>query len=204
MELAGVEVRLNTTVDVALIDEEQPDAVIIATGATPFACDANIADGTHVVEAWQVLQGEANTGNSVIVADWRCDWIGVGLAEKLARDGCHVRLAVSGTHAGQNLQMYVRDTWIGKLQRLGVEVIPYARLYGADGDTAYFHHMAGGDPIVCEGMDTLVLVQGHQPVIALEQSLRGRDLEIHLVGDCLSPRTAEEAVYEGMMAAREV
>ena len=204
MELAGVEVRLNTSVDVALIDEEQPDAVIIATGATPFACDAEIADGTHVVEAWQLLQGEVKTGNSVVIADWRCDWIGVGLAEKLARDGCHVRLAVSGTHVGQNLQMYVRDTWAGKLHRLGVEVIPYARLYGADGDTAYFYHVAGGDPIVCEGMDTLVLAQGHQPVIALEESLRERDLEIHLVGDCLSPRTAEEAVYEGMMAAREV
>ncbi len=53
-------------------------------------------------------------------------------------------------------------------------------------------------------MDTLVLAQGHQPVIALEESLRGRDLEMHLVGDCLSPRTAEEAVYEGLMAAREV
>jgi pyruvate/2-oxoglutarate dehydrogenase complex dihydrolipoamide dehydrogenase (E3) component len=157
-----------------------------------------------VVEAWQVLQGEANTGNSVVVADWRCDWIGVGLAEKLARDGCHVRLAVGGTHAGQNLQMYIRDIWAGKLHRLGVEVIPYARLYGADGDTAYFHHMAGGGPIICEGMDTLVLAQGHQPVVALEDSLRGRGLEIHLVGDCLSPRTAEEAVYEGMMVAREV
>ena len=204
MELAGVEVRLNTTVDVALINDEKPDAVIIATGATPFACDAEIADGTHVVEAWQLLQGEVKTGNSVVIADWRCDWIGVGLAEKLARDGCHVRLAVSGTHVGQNLQMYVRDTWAGKLHRLGVEVIPYARLYGADGDTAYFYHVAGGDPIVCEGMDTLVLAQGHQPVIALEESLRERDLEIHLVGDCLSPRTAEEAVYEGMMAAREV
>jgi len=53
-------------------------------------------------------------------------------------------------------------------------------------------------------MDTLVLAQGHQPEIALEQPLRGRDLEMHLVGDCLSPRTAEEAVYEGMMAARKV
>jgi hypothetical protein len=204
MELAGVEVRLNTAVDVALIDDEKPDAVIIATGATPFACDAEIADGTHAVEAWQVLRGEVKTGNSVVIADWRCDWIGVGLAEKLARDGCHVRLAVSGTHAGQNLQMYIRDTWAGKLHRLGVEVIPYARLHGADGDTAYFHHMAGGGPIVCEGMDTLVLAQGHQPVVALEDSLRGRGLEIHLVGDCLSPRTAEEAVYEGMMVARKV
>jgi hypothetical protein len=112
--------------------------------------------------------------------------------------------AVGGTHAGQNLQMYIRDIWAGKLNRLGVEVIPYARLYGADGDTAYFHHMAGGGHIVCEGMDTLVLAQGHQPVVALEESLRGRDLEIHLVGDGLSPRTAEEAVYEGLMVARKV
>ena len=47
-----------------------------------------------------------------------------------------------------------------------------------------------------------MLAQGHQPVIALEDSLRGRGLEIHLVGDCLSPRTAEEAVYEGLMVAR--
>jgi pyruvate/2-oxoglutarate dehydrogenase complex dihydrolipoamide dehydrogenase (E3) component len=129
-----------------------------------------------------VLRGEVKIGNSVVIADWRCDWIGVGLAEKLALDGCHVRLAVSGTHAGQNLQMYIRDNWAGKLHRLGVKVIPYARLYGADEDTAYFHHMASGDPIVCEGMDTLVLAQGHQPAIALEESLRGRDLEIHLVG----------------------
>jgi 2,4-dienoyl-CoA reductase-like NADH-dependent reductase (Old Yellow Enzyme family) len=86
MELAGVEVRLNTAVDVTLIDDEKPDAVIIATGATPFACDAEIADGTDVVEAWQVLRGEVKTGNSVVIADWRCDWIGVGLAEKLARE----------------------------------------------------------------------------------------------------------------------
>jgi NADPH-dependent 2,4-dienoyl-CoA reductase/sulfur reductase-like enzyme len=204
MELAGVEVRLNTAVDTVLIDEEKPDAVIIATGATPFACDAEIAEGTDVMEAWQVLRGEAKTGSSVVVADWRCDWIGVGLAEKLALEGCRVTLAVGGTHVGQNLQMYLRDDRAGKLHDLGVEVIPYARLFGADENTAYFYHMANGSPIVCEGMDTLVLALGHQPATALEDSLRGRDLEVHLVGDCLSPRTAEEAIYEGLMVAREV
>ena len=30
------------------------------------------------------------------------------------------------------------------------------------------------------------------------------DVETHLIGDCLSPRSAEEAVYEGLIAAREV
>ena len=204
MELAGVEVCLNTNVDMTLVEQTSPDAVIIATGATPFQSDAKIDVDTHVVEAWQVLKGEASPGNSVVIADWRCDWIGVGLAEKLAQEGCRVRLAVDGTHAGQNLQIYLRDIWAGKLNALEVEIIPYARLFGTDRNTAYFHHTANGDPIVCEDIDTLVLSQGHQSVTALEDRLKGSGVEIHLVGDCLSPRTAEEAIYEGLMIAREI
>ncbi len=204
LDLAGVEIRLNTAVDAAFVGREKPDAVIIATGAVPYENDAEIGDDTHAVEAWQVLKGEANPGSSVVIADWRCDWIGVGLAEMLAAEGCHVRLAVDGTHAGQNLQMYMRDAWAGRLHKLGVEVIPYARLFGADGDTAYFHHTASNEPIVCDNMDTLVMSQGHQPVATLEDELREAGVEVHLVGDCLSPRTAEEAIYEGLMVAREV
>jgi len=204
MDISGVEVRLNTGVDAALVDAEKPDAVIIATGAMPCQSDAEIGDDTHAVEAWQILRGEVNPGSSVIIADWRCDWIGVGLAEKMALEGCRVRLAVDGTHAGQNLQKYLCYTWAGKLHSLGVEIIPYARLFGADGDTAYFHHTASGDAIVCEDMDTLVLAQGHQPVTTLEDELQDRNVEIYMIGDCLSPRTAEEAIYEGFMIARDV
>ena len=204
MDLTGVEVRLNTHVDIALVEQSFPDTVIIATGAIPFQSDATIGVDTHVVEAWQLLKGEADPGSSVVIADWRCDWIGVGLAEKLAQEGCSVRLAVDGTHAGQNLQIYLRDTWAGKLHALEVEIIPYARLFGTDGDTVYFHHTASGDPIVCEEVDTLVLSQGHQSVTTLEDQLQGSGVEIHMVGDCLSPRTAEEAIYEGLMIAREI
>jgi hypothetical protein len=106
--------------------------------------------------------------------------------------------------AGQNLQKYLRWHGTGELHKLGVEVIPYARLFGADGDTVYFQHTTSGEAIVCENMDTLVIVQGHQSVVTLEQDLAALDIEVHLVGDCLSPRSAEEAVYEGVMVARSV
>jgi 2,4-dienoyl-CoA reductase-like NADH-dependent reductase (Old Yellow Enzyme family)/thioredoxin reductase len=204
MELSAVDIRLDTPVDRALIETEKPDAVIIATGAAPYHPQVDITHETHAVDAWQVLKGEVKSGASVVVADWRCDWVGMGLAEKLAREGSHVRLCVDGEMAGQNLQKYLRWHWAGALHKLGVEVIPYARFFGADGDTAYFLHNTSGEAIVCENMDTLIIAQGHQPDTALEQDLAQLDVEIHLAGDCLSPRSAEEAVYEGLMVARNV
>ncbi len=200
MELAGVDIRTGTRADLQLIDQLDPDAVLLATGAKPhwphgFEAD----DDAHVVDAWAVLRNEVNPGSSVVIADWRSDWIGLGLAEMLASAGSHVRLAVNGTHAGELIQSYVRDSMVSRLHRLGVEITPYARLFGADGDTAYFQHSASGEAMVMEGVDTLILAQGHAPEDSLAEALTERTFQ--MIGDCLAPRTAEEAVLEGLKAA---
>jgi 2,4-dienoyl-CoA reductase-like NADH-dependent reductase (Old Yellow Enzyme family) len=204
MDLAGVEVKLNSPVDRAMIDRENPDDIIVATGAIPFKPDVEIGDDVHAADVWQILRGEVNPGSKVVVADWRCDWVGVGVAQKLAQEGSHVRLCVDGMHAGQNLQKYLSWYWAGELHKLGVETIPYARLFGADSDTVYFQHTTSGEPIICEEVDTLVVAQGHAPVTTLESELAGCSANVHLVGDCLSPRSAEEAIYEAYMAARKI
>jgi 2,4-dienoyl-CoA reductase-like NADH-dependent reductase (Old Yellow Enzyme family)/thioredoxin reductase len=204
MKSAKVDVRLNALVSADLVRRETPDAVIIATGALPYHPAIEGADHAHVIDAWAVLEGRANAGGRVLVADWRCDWVGMGLAEKLAREGRHVRLAVTGTCAGQNLQPYLRDHMVGKLHRLGVEVIPYARLFGIDDDTAYMAHIVTGDPILAHDVETVVLALGHQPDTRLELELAPLGMALHLAGDCLAPRSAEEAVYEGMLAGLAV
>ena len=204
MKMAGVEVRLNAAVSAELVLREAPDAVIIATGAHPYRPAIEGAEDAHVVDAWAVLEGRANTGGRVLVADWRCDWVGMGLAEKLAREGRHVRLAVTGTCAGQNLQPYLRDHMAGKLHKLGVEVIPYARLFGVDADTAYMSHIVTGEPILAHEVETVVLALGHQPDTSLEDALAPLGVPLQCVGDCLAPRSAEEAVYEGMLAGLAV
>jgi pyruvate/2-oxoglutarate dehydrogenase complex dihydrolipoamide dehydrogenase (E3) component len=196
--LAGVEVVKNRVVDGAFVRQQKPDAVVIATGAKPHRPQFDGQEEMHVVDAWQVLRGEANVGQSVVVADWRCDWIGLGLAEKLARDGCRVRLCVDGLVSGQRLPWYVRDSWNGILHKLGVEVIPYARLFGADADSIYFQHAASGEPIVVSEVNTLVLSQGHDRVATLAAELEDFPGEVRVIGDALTPRTAEEAVLEGL------
>lgn len=199
MQLAGVEVRRNTRVDRALVEAERPDVVIVATGAKPYRPPYEEAGELQVVDAWQVLRGEVKLGRSVLVTDWRADWIAPGIAERLVRDGHQVHLAVNGTHAGESLPLYVRDHLAGELHRLGITITPYARLYGVDDSTVYLQHTASGEPMLVENIDTLVLCQGHQPVDELADEIA--DLaEVRRIGDCLAPRTAEEAIYEGLKA----
>ena len=201
---AGVEVKLSTRVSAETVRHERPDAVIVATGGLPYRPEIEGAEDAHVLDAWAVLEGRANPGGRVLVADWRCDWVGMGLAEKLAREGRHVRLAITGTNVGQNLQQYLRDHWAGKLHKLGVEVIPYARLFGVDADTAYMAHLVTNEPIIANEVETVVLALGQRPDTSLEEELAPLGVPLHLAGDCLAPRSAEEAVYEGMMAGLAV
>lgn len=186
MQLAGVEVCRNTPVDRALVERERPDLVIVATGAEPYWPPFERGGELQVVDAWQVLRGEVRVGRSVLVTDWRGDWIGPGIAEKLVREGHQVRLAVNGTHCGESLPLYVRDQLAGELHRLGIPVTPYARLYGCDDTTVYMQHSASGEAMLFEEVDTLVLCQGHQPVDRLADSLHGL-AEVLRIGDCLAP-----------------
>ncbi|MNZ62898.1 putative N-methylproline demethylase [compost metagenome] len=197
MELAGVQVQRNVRVDRALVERERPDLVILATGARPYWPPFERGGELQVVDAWQVLREEVQPGRSVLVTDWRGDWIAPGIAERLARNGHQVRLAVNGPHCGESLPLYVRDQLAGELHKLGIPVTPYARLYGCDDSTVYMMHAACGEPMLFEEVDTLVLCQGHQPVDDLGADLQGL-VEFKRIGDCLAPRTVEEAIYEGL------
>jgi len=197
---SGARIVKNTRVDRALAEREAPDAIILATGAKPYIPDFPHDGDVQIADAWQVLRGEVKPGQRVLITDWRGDWIAPGIAEYLARSGSSVALAINGTHAGQALPYYVRDDIVAVLHRLRIPVTTYERLYGCSGDTVLMQHAASGEPIVYEEIDTLVLCQGHVATAELEAELRPLVNEFFMIGDCMAPRTAEEAVYEGLQA----
>lgn len=204
MTLAGVRVHTGTRMDRAAVTKDAPDVVLIATGALPYRPDFPQDGALQIVDAWQVLRGETVVGQSVVVIDWRADWIGIGIAEHLAQQGRSVRLAVSGVAVGETLPFYVRDQAAASLHKLGVKVLTYMRLYGSDADSVYLQHQSSGEAVVIDKVDTLVLCTGHSPVDALCDALQDLDLETHVIGDAAAPRTAEEAVYEGLKVAAEI
>jgi hypothetical protein len=185
-----------------MVARELPDAVIVATGSRLKMPPIEGADrASNIVHAADVLAGKSTTGQRVVVYDWLADWIGAGVAEKLAAEGVHVRIAVNGLAPAMAIQSYVRDVHLANLHKAGIESMPMMRLYGIDGSTVYFLHTAAQAPVVLEDIDTVVLACPNEPNDELGEELRPLVGELHLIGDCLAPRTAEEAVFEGLKVA---
>ncbi|MGP3769221.1 oxidoreductase [Streptomyces sp. SDT5-1] len=190
---AGARIVTGTRVDRDLLTQTAPDAVILATGAVPLRPTLELLDDPVVLDAWQVIKGARTPRGRILVADWRGDWVGLGVALLLAGQGRRVTLGVTGFAAGEHLQQYVRAAMLAAAVRAKVDIVPNVRLYGADQDTAYLQHTLTEEPVVLDGIAAVVLAQGHTPVT---------DLAAHpdtlAIGDCVSPRSVEEAVLEGL------
>jgi predicted NAD/FAD-dependent oxidoreductase len=55
-----------------------------------------------------------------------------------------------------------------------------------------------------EGVDTVVTSLGHAPRTELSEALADAGYKVHAIGDCLSPRTVEEAVLEGLQIGARI
>ena len=200
---AGVEVRLGTEADVDIIAGLDPDLVVVATGAKPYVPGLPL-EGVATVQAWDVLAGPLPTGRRAVVADWGGDASGLASAELLARAGNNVVLAVGSATLGETLHQYQRSLYAQRLYRAGVEIMHHLDLVAAELGAVRFRNLFAPDLETTLPADLLVLAVGRVPERRLAEELRARGLPVEEAGDCLSPRSAEEAVLEGTLAARRL
>jgi 2,4-dienoyl-CoA reductase-like NADH-dependent reductase (Old Yellow Enzyme family) len=212
-ERAGVRIVTGSRVDAALVEREAPDVVIVATGAVPFRPELELVGNPPVFDAWEVIRGAEVPVGRVVVVDWRCDWVGPGVALLLAGGGRRVTLASNGYTAGFRIQQYVRDASIAALNRAHVDLVPLVRPFGYDGSAVFLQHTLTDEAVVVEDVAALVLASGHRADATLLDELMARDdlrsadgrpIQVHGIGDCLAARTVEEAVLEGLKVASTI
>lgn len=198
--LANVQVQTGVEITESQLNiwRQQGDEIIIATGAKPYAKAIEVMGDMPVYNAWQILQGEQPKGKHVVVADWRGDWIGTGIAEHLALAGYQVTLTTAGLNPAHMLQSYVRDASVARLHELQVECRSHFRLFGYDDDTVYGQQTGNDATLMIDAVDGLVMCMGHAAEDQFSEHLG------HRIGDCLTPRTAEEAILEGLQLGASI
>jgi pyruvate/2-oxoglutarate dehydrogenase complex dihydrolipoamide dehydrogenase (E3) component len=161
-------------------------------------------EGLEVVQAWALLTDELPTGRRVVVADWGGDPSGLDAAELLAAADNTVTLAVASVTLGEAVHQYRRNLYLQRLYRAGVEILQHRELVGASNGAVELRNVFARELHEHVRADLLVLAQGRVPMSDLAASLRARGLEVQEVGDCLSPRSLEEATLEASVAVRRL
>ena len=87
----GVTFRFNSFADADTVRADQPDVVIIATGGLPHT---GILDEGNalVVSAWDILSGDVQPGETVLIYDDAGDYPALQAAEKIAATGARVEI----------------------------------------------------------------------------------------------------------------
>jgi 2-enoate reductase len=111
-----VKVNLDKEVTKQFVEEQKPDAVVMATGATPMTLNVPGADRRNVVQAVDVFTGKVKMGERVVVIGGRLR--GMEVAALLAEQGKKVslvtknRLGENGVPLERNLFVTLRDRLI--------------------------------------------------------------------------------------------
>jgi pyruvate/2-oxoglutarate dehydrogenase complex dihydrolipoamide dehydrogenase (E3) component len=201
--VASSDLRTDSPVDADAVMAEEPDRVIVATGAVPYNEPLAGAD-LPVIQAWDVLDGLDLIGNQIVVADWGGDWTGLAVAEVLAARGHAVRLVTAAAAFGEGIHQYQRNMYLGRLDDVGVELVHHLRPVAVRAGAVEFRNAFSDRAVAMEAVDALVVNGGRSAEAAVFEELEERGADVVRVGDALGPRSFEEAIREGTEAGLAV
>lgn len=191
LDILPVKVELNREVTPQLVEEEGPDAVVVATGASAMVPDIPGIHARNVVAAEEVLLDRAAVGQKVVVMGGAM--VGCETAHLLAEKGKSVTIVEMLEMIGAGLGP-ARAMLLRRLDELGVERLPGAKGEEITGDGLVITRDGKSELLKA---DTIVLAVGYQPDRALYQGLMGKVFELYLIGDSRLPRDILGAIHEG-------
>ena len=196
----GVDVKLGIEASLELVEEMNPDVVIVATGAIPLIPKIPGVDKKNVITAHDLLAGKVKVEDEKIVI------VGGGLvgcetADYLIKQGIKkISIVEMLDDLGMMLEEVKGSNEKLLLRRLlvnGVKIYVKTKVEEIVDKGVIARR---GDKRELIEADTIILAVGARPCNSLVEQLRNKVKELYVIGDCVEPRKIINATHE----AREV
>ncbi|MFP4668379.1 MAG: FAD-dependent oxidoreductase [Desulfobacterales bacterium] len=226
----NIEVKLNKTVDSAVLDNEKPEHVVLATGAEPMTPPIPGVEMAHVVQAWDVLAGRVYTGKRAVVLGGGA--VGVETALFLAEKGTLsgealkflmvnqaespetlYELSTKGTKEvtliemlekiGKDFGKTTRWSMLQDASRFGIKTLTATKALEITKNGILVKQEGTGNEEEIPA-DTVVLCAGAKPELSLEPLLKEKGISYTPAGDAENIGRAFEAVHKGYAAGKNI
>ena len=187
-----VECILNTEVNAELVKKEDPDVVVLATGSYPIIPDVPGVDKDIVVPVSKILFQEGPLPRESIVVGGGPT--GCEVALHLAESGSKVTIVEMLPKIGNGLESITRKVLLNKLMENNVRFLTNSVLERIEDNGVWVKSKGKEEFIPAE---RVIISIGNRPDTRLYEQIKDMKYEIYQIGDCIEPRSAKTAIYEG-------
>lgn len=200
LQRLGVEIKLGTKVTTDIASELKPDVIIVATGSIPTQLAIFGIHLPNVVQAIDVLLDKVKIKGKVAIIGGGT--VGCEVAVFLSERDVKVTLLEMLPYVAYGIPRSLGKMIRGIMKNLGVNILTNRKVVRIERNGVIYEDSEKKETSV--PVDWVVLAVGAKPRDDLVNSLKDIFREIYQVGDCLEPRKALEAIYEGAKVALQL
>lgn len=195
-----VKVELGSEVTPEMVRKENPDVVVVATGAEPAVPNIRWIRDNKVLFATDVLQGKIKLKDRKVVI-LGGGMVGCETAEFLEERGNDVTVVEMLNDVASDMEPLNRRGLLDALKSYGTKLLVNREVKEITDKGAIVFNKASGEEEILS-TDAMVIAMGSQPVSGLAEALEDELQELYIIGDCKNPRRLLEAIYEGSLIGR--
>ena len=199
LEKSGAKIKLKARAVEKTIASDNPDVVIVATGASPIIPDIPGADRENVATALDVLASVKQVDQRVVIVGG--GQVGCETAEYLAEKGHEVTILEMLERVGNDVGITTRWVIMQRLHNAGIKIKAGTEVVEIS-DRGVKAKRSGTVELI--PADTVVLAVGLQPNNELAAKLKGKAAEVHVIGDCAEVNKIASAIEGGLRVARNL
>lgn len=197
----GIEVRLGTPVSAALIQELQPDEVIIAVGSAPMELRVPGSDLPIVTNSHQILSGEATVSGKVIVVGGGL--VGLEVAEYLHGQASEITVVEMLDRVAKDLGQLRSICVMESLEAAGVRTLTNAKCIEIKEKAVVLEIMGHITEHPCDSVVVAIGARSRN-FESIDTFCREQGIPCHVIGDAVRARRALNAVAEANEVARAI
>jgi 2,4-dienoyl-CoA reductase-like NADH-dependent reductase (Old Yellow Enzyme family)/thioredoxin reductase len=194
----GVKVELGKKATSSRVKKMAPDVIIIASGSDTFFPSIPGIEKSIVVDARNVIEGTAETGDKVVIIGG--GEVGIETAELLSDQGKEVVILEMLPAIGEQMVSEALAYISKKFGEHHVGILTGVKVEEILGDAVVVVDKEGKKKTI--KADTVIIATGAKPNKKVVDELQCHAREVYLAGDCTVPGNIRSAIHQGSMIAR--